>query len=47
VQGIAILRIEQYREYQLSVVNDSKESPKNRKYLLEFEIKSKGPLDTE
>jgi hypothetical protein len=39
MRGVSTLCIRQYREYQLSAINKSGESIKNREYLLEFEAK--------
>ncbi len=36
MQGVATLRIKQYKEYRLSAISDNGESIKNREYLLEF-----------
>jgi hypothetical protein len=46
-QGVATLHIKQYKEYQLSAINDSGESIKNRENFLEFEAKVEKPSDTE
>ncbi len=44
---VATLCIKQCEEYRLSAVNNSGESIKNRKYLIEFEAKFKKSLNTE
>ncbi len=41
------LCIKQYKEYRLSAINNSRESIKNRKYLIEFETKFEKSLNTE
>ncbi len=47
MRRVAILRIRQYWEYQLSAKNNSGNSINNREYLLEFEAKFKKSLNTE
>jgi hypothetical protein len=47
MRGVATLCIKQYGKYLLSAINDSGESIKNHRYLLEFEAKFKKPSDTE
>jgi hypothetical protein len=44
---VTTLRAKQYREYWLSIMNESGESIKNHEYLLELEVKFEKPLDTE
>jgi hypothetical protein len=39
--------MKQYVEYQLSAINDGRESIKNREYFLEFEAKFEKPSDAE
>jgi hypothetical protein len=47
MRGVATLRIKQFGEYGLSAINDSGESIKNSKYLLEFKVEFKKSSDTE
>ncbi len=47
MRGVATPHIKQYGEYQLSTINDGRESIKNREYFLEFEAKFEKPSDTE
>ncbi len=47
MRRVAILRIKQYWEYQLSAKKNSGNSINNREYLLEFEAKFKKSLNTE
>jgi hypothetical protein len=47
MRGVTTLLIKQYGEYQLSDINYSGESIKNREYLLEFEVQLEKPSDTE
>jgi hypothetical protein len=47
MRRVATLRIKHYGKYLLSVIDDSGESIKNHRYLLEFEAKLKRPSDTE
>ncbi len=46
MQGVAILRIKQYGEYQLSTIIDRGEKIKNCEYLHEFGVLLKKPSDT-
>jgi hypothetical protein len=45
--GVATLRSKEYGECQLSTINNSGESIKNREYFPEFEAKFEKPSDTE
>ncbi len=47
MQRVATLRSKRYGEYQLSAKNDSEESIKNCKYVIEFEAKFEKSLNTE
>ncbi len=47
MRRVATLCIKQCVEYRLSAVNNSGESIKNRKYLIEFEAKFENSLNTE
>jgi hypothetical protein len=47
MQGVATLCSKQYKEYQLSAINNSGESIKNCEYFPEFEVKFEKPSDTE
>ncbi len=46
MRRVATLRIKQYGEYRFSAKNNSGESIKNRKYLIEFETKFEKSLNT-
>jgi hypothetical protein len=45
MRGVATLRNKQYGKYELSAINNSAESIKNREYFPEFEAKFEKPLD--
>jgi hypothetical protein len=45
--GVATLRSKEYGECQLSAINNSGDSIKNREYFPEFEAKFVKPSDTE
>ncbi len=45
MRGVIILHNKNYGEYQLSAINNSGESIKNREYFLEFEANFEKPLD--
>jgi hypothetical protein len=47
MRRVTTLRSKQYGEYQLSAINYSGESIKNREYLTEFEAKFEKSLKTE
>jgi hypothetical protein len=46
-QRVATLSIKLHREYQLSAINESRESIKNRKYFFNFGDKFEEPSDTQ
>ncbi len=46
MRGVATLCNKQYGKYELSAINNSGESIKNREYFPEFEAKFEKPSDT-
>jgi hypothetical protein len=47
MRRVTILHIKQYGEYWLSIIKNSRESIKNREYLIQFEAKFEKSLNTE